>query len=94
MALDREELKRLLKEKGVKSLDDFNAFMREVNKDMVETLLEGELTDHLGFEKYSQKTKVSDNVRYVALSTILGIYLDGQKECLGLWISETESAKY
>ena len=29
MTLDREELKRLLKEKGVKSLDDFNAFMRE-----------------------------------------------------------------
>jgi len=29
LTLDREELKRLLKEKGVKSLDDFNAFMRE-----------------------------------------------------------------
>ena len=32
MALDRDELKKLLKEKGVKSLDDFNAFMREVSK--------------------------------------------------------------
>jgi hypothetical protein len=29
MALDRVELKKLLKEKGVKSLDDFNAFMRD-----------------------------------------------------------------
>jgi hypothetical protein len=29
LALDRDELKKLLKEKGVKSLDDFNAFMRE-----------------------------------------------------------------
>jgi hypothetical protein len=61
--LNREELKKLLKEKGVKSLDDFNAFMREVSKDVVETLLDGELTDHLGFEKYDKKTKSTDNAR-------------------------------
>jgi hypothetical protein len=30
LALDQEELKKLLKEKSVKSLDDFNAFMREM----------------------------------------------------------------
>ena len=46
MALDRDELKKLLKAKGVKSPDDFNAFMREVSKEVVETLFEGELTDH------------------------------------------------
>jgi transposase-like protein len=212
LALDRDELKKLLKEKGVKSLDDFNAFMREVSKEVVETLLDGELTDHLGYEKHDQKTKTTDNarngftpktvksrfgeidldvprdrksdveppivkkrqkdisgleekiismyakgmttrdiqthikdldgyeispetvssitdkvldraqewqgrpldsvyaliymdavflkmrleghVRNVAVSTIVGINLDGQKECLGLWLSETESAKY
>lgn len=212
MALDRDELKKLLKEKGVKSLDDFNAFMREVGKEVVETLLDGELTEHLGYEKHDQKAKATDNarngftpktvkskfgeidldvprdrkadfepqivkkrqkdisgleekiismyakgmttrdiqahikdlygyeispetvssitdkvmerarewqgrpldsiyaliyldavflkmrleghVRNVALYTIIGINLDGQKECLGLWISETESAKY
>lgn len=49
MALDRDELGKLLKEKGVKSLDDFNAFMREVSKEVAETLIDGELTDHLGF---------------------------------------------
>ena len=38
MAFNREELKKLLKEKGVKSLDDFNAFMREVSKDVVEDM--------------------------------------------------------
>ena len=63
MVLDRSKLKKLLKEKGVKDLDDFNAFMREVSKDVVETLLEEELTDHLGFEKHDQKAKVSDNFR-------------------------------
>jgi putative transposase len=212
LVLDRDELKKLLKEKGVKSLDDFNAFMRDVSKEVVETLLEGELTDHLGFEKHDQKAKTTDNtrngytpktvkskfgeidldvprdrksdfepqivkkrqkdisgleekiismyakgmttrdiqahikdlygyeispetvssitdkvmerarewqgrplesvyaliymdavflkmrleghVRNVALYTIIGVNLDGQKECLGLWICETESAKY
>jgi transposase-like protein len=49
MALDRDELKKPLKEKGVKSLNDFSTFMREISKEVVETLLEGELTDHLGF---------------------------------------------
>ena len=63
MVLDRNKLKKLLKEKGVKDLDDFNAFMREVSKDVVETLLDEELTDHLGFEKYDQKAKVIDNAR-------------------------------
>jgi len=61
--LDRDKLKKLLKEKGVKSLEDFNAFMREVSKDVVETLLEEELTDPLGFEKYDQKAKTIDNSR-------------------------------
>jgi len=63
MALDRGELKKLLKEKGVKSLDDFNAFMREISKEVVETILDGELTDHLGYEKHDQKAKATDNAR-------------------------------
>ena len=63
MVLDRIKLKKLLKEKGVKNLDDFNAFMRDISKDIVETLLEEELTDYLGFEKYDQKAKVIDNSR-------------------------------
>lgn len=37
--------------------------MREVSKEVVETLLDGELTDHLGYEKHDQKTKVTDNAR-------------------------------
>jgi transposase-like protein len=63
LALDRDELKKLLKEEGVKSLDDFNAFMREVSKEVDEALLDSELTDHLGFEKHDQKAKATDNTR-------------------------------
>ena len=61
MVLDRTRLKKLLKGKGAKSLDDFNAFMRDVSKEVIETLLEEELTDHLDFEKYDQKAKMIDN---------------------------------
>jgi putative transposase len=63
MVLDRDKLKKLLREKGVKNLDDFNEFMRGISKDVIETLLDEELTDHLGFEKYDQKSKVIDNSR-------------------------------
>ena len=41
MVLDRDKLKKLLKEKGVKDLDDFNALMREVR--LVQFLVEGPL---------------------------------------------------
>jgi transposase-like protein len=37
--------------------------MMNVSKDVIETLLEEVLTDHLGFEKYDQKAKTVDNSR-------------------------------
>jgi len=70
MVLDRNKLKKPLKEKGVKDLDDFNAFMRDISKDFVETLLEEELTDHLGFEKHDQKTNGKKVQKVVNLSPI------------------------
>jgi transposase-like protein len=42
---------------------DFNAFMRDVSKDVIVTLLDEELTDHLGFQKYDQKAETVDNSR-------------------------------
>ena len=63
MVLDRKDLRKLLKEKNVKDLDDFNTLMSELSKEVVETLLEGELTDHLGFEKYDHEAKTIDNTR-------------------------------
>ncbi len=59
----REELKKIIKEKGIKSLDDFNGFMKEISKEVLEALFEGEITDFLGYEKYDQKAKEVDNSR-------------------------------
>ena len=44
-------------------MDDFNAFMRDLSKEVVETILDGELTDHLDYEKRGQKTKTTENAR-------------------------------
>ncbi|NLS45434.1 MAG: IS256 family transposase [Firmicutes bacterium] len=40
------------------------------------------------------KLRVDGVVKNVALYAVIGINLDGEKSCLGLYISETESAKY
>ena len=64
MALDRDDLERMLKEKCAKSLIDFNAFMREVIKEVVETIVDGEFADHLGYEKHDQKTKATGAGNY------------------------------
>jgi len=44
----REELEKILREKKIKSLDDFNGFMKEISKEVLEALFEGEITDFLG----------------------------------------------
>jgi len=53
MVLDRDKLKKLLKEKGVKDLEDFNAFMRDVSKDVIETLLDSYRSRHPSLKAYT-----------------------------------------
>ena len=62
MIFKKGELRKLLKSKGVKDLDDFNLLTSELSKEVVESLLDGELTDHLGFEKYAHSAKTSENI--------------------------------
>jgi len=61
--LKKKELKELLKEKNVKTLEDFNGLMSELSREVMESLLEGEMTDFLGYEKYDHKAKRIDNSR-------------------------------
>ena len=44
-------------------MGDFNNLISKLSKEVVEILLEEELTDHLGFEKYDYKNKTIDNSR-------------------------------
>jgi putative transposase len=61
LVFDKEELKKLIKEKGIGSTEDLNSFLRDVTKEVVEALYDGELTAHLGHDKH-QKSE-SGNVR-------------------------------
>jgi putative transposase len=61
LVFDKEELKKLIKEKGIGSTEDLNSFLRDVTKEVVEALYDGELTDHFGHDKH-QKSE-SGNVR-------------------------------
>ena len=63
MLLEKKELKELLKEKNVKTLDDFNSLMGELSREVMESLLEGEMTDFLGYAKYDHKARTIDNSR-------------------------------
>jgi len=36
----REELEKILREKKIKSLDDFNGFMKEISKEVLEALFD------------------------------------------------------
>ena len=60
---EQRRTQKVLKGKNIKSLDEFNDFMRAISKDVLESLLDGENTDFLGYEKYDQEAKETDNSR-------------------------------
>ncbi|MCD4652023.1 MAG: hypothetical protein K8S56_09615 [Candidatus Cloacimonetes bacterium] len=50
--LSDDKIKRLIAEKKLNTIDDVNKLLRGFSKQLLETMLEGELTDHLGYEKH------------------------------------------
>ena len=64
LSMDREKLKALASElaKDIKTEADLNALSRELLKLTVETALNAELTEHLGYEKHSD-SKARGNAR-------------------------------
>ena len=54
MVFDKEELKKLLAERGVKDQAGLQAVLRDLTKEVIDTLYEGELTEHLGYAKHQQ----------------------------------------
>ncbi len=51
MVLEEGKLKAILEKQNIKSPEELQAFMRELYKEVIETLLDGELTDHLGYSR-------------------------------------------
>ena len=67
ISMDRDKLKALAKElaKDIKSEADLNALSRELLKLTVETALNAELTEHLGYDKHGDSKRAGGNARNV-----------------------------
>ncbi len=61
--LNKEELKKLVKEYKMKSMEDVNEFLKNISSQVLEIMLDGELEDHLGYGKYDYTSKNTDNSR-------------------------------
>ena len=63
MILEKERIKEVIKNQKVKSINDFNDLIKQMSKEFIETLLEGEMTDFLGYGRYDQSNKRTSNAR-------------------------------
>lgn len=64
MAISKELLDELLKNyKDPKDLIGENGLLKELTKALMERVLEGEMTDHLGYEKHDPAGHNSGNSR-------------------------------
>ena len=65
LSMDRQKLKALAAElaKDIKTEADLNALSKELLKLTVETALNAELTEHLGYEKYGESKSARGNAR-------------------------------
>ena len=57
MLLDKKELKEFLKNNPIKSKDELNDILKQLNKQVIEAMLEGELTHELGYEQKDKSEK-------------------------------------
>lgn len=63
MELDKNLLKQLVKEKGLKTVEDAENFVKELLGPTIQALLEAEIETELGYSKYDYKNKKTDNSR-------------------------------
>lgn len=64
MGIDKEELKRMIDERGIESLADLNNLLKDISKEVIQTLYEGELTAHLGYDPNTQHaSQITGNSR-------------------------------
>lgn len=54
MGIDKEYLKRMIDERGIENLADLSGLLKEISKEVITALYEGELRDHLGFDENTQ----------------------------------------
>jgi putative transposase len=63
VVFDKDKLKQILDEREVKDQAGLQALLRDLTKEVIEALYEGEMTDHLGYEKLHQGGSTDGNAR-------------------------------
>lgn len=61
--MDKDQIKELLKKNPIKSTEDLQGFLRDLTKDVIEAIYDGEITDHLGYKKNEQGKRKKGNAR-------------------------------
>ena len=62
-AARREKIRELLEATGVTGMDDIQQLFRETIAEFMETGLDSELDEHLGYDRYNTKEKATDDSR-------------------------------
>jgi len=60
---NKKQLKEFVKNNGIKTGDDLANTMKDLYKDLIEVMLEGELDNHLGYDKHDYVNKETTNSR-------------------------------
>jgi len=59
----KELLRELVRSGAIKSVDDINALVKDIYKETLETMLEAELDEELGYSRYDYRNKDTKNSR-------------------------------
>ena len=63
IGLNKEEAKKFVIENELKTMDDVSGMFREMHTTIIKAMLESELDDQLGYQKYDLKSKSTSNSR-------------------------------
>jgi transposase-like protein len=63
VVFDKDNLKKLIEEREVKDQEGLQALLRDLTKEVIDALYDGELTEHLGYEKHQQNGSEDGNAR-------------------------------
>lgn len=61
--MNKDDIKKLLEGQKLESTEDLQVFLREITKNVIESIYEGEITDHLGYKKHEQGKRKDSNSR-------------------------------
>jgi transposase-like protein len=61
--LTKEQIKDLIATSNITTVDDITKTLKDMFKDVLQEMLEAELDDHLGYDKYNISEKETKNSR-------------------------------